>query len=94
MDLYGNSPKDLFLDILDEISEGRIQGIPEVINNKLASMACKAAVNANQALSTDEIKGLLASLAALKNSTTCPHGRPIVVKLTSHELEKRFRRCL
>ncbi|MBP5631176.1 MAG: DNA mismatch repair endonuclease MutL [Clostridia bacterium] len=58
------------------------------------TMACKAAVKANQALSTDEIKGLLASLAALKNSATCPHGRPIVVKLTSHELEKRFRRCL
>lgn len=58
------------------------------------TMACKAAVKANQALSTQEIKGLLASLAALKNSSTCPHGRPIVVKLTSHELEKRFRRCL
>jgi DNA mismatch repair protein MutL len=58
------------------------------------TMACKAAVKANQALSTQEIKGLLASLATLKNSATCPHGRPIVVRITSHELEKRFRRCL
>ena len=58
------------------------------------TMACKAAVKANHALSTAEIRGLLTSLASLKNSSTCPHGRPIVVKITPHELEKRFKRCL
>lgn len=58
------------------------------------TMACKAAVKANHALSETEIKGLLASLAALKNSATCPHGRPIVIRIGSHELEKRFKRVL
>ena len=58
------------------------------------TMACKAAIKANHALTTDEIRGLLASLASLKNSATCPHGRPIVIRVKAHELEKRFKRCL
>ena len=58
------------------------------------TMACKAAIKANHALTTDEIRGLLASLASLKNSATCPHGRPIVIRIKAHELEKRFKRCL
>ena len=60
----------------------------------LDTMACKAAIKANHALTFDEIRGLLASLANLKNSATCPHGRPIVIRIKSHELEKRFKRCL
>ncbi|MBP5730561.1 MAG: DNA mismatch repair protein MutL, partial [Clostridia bacterium] len=58
------------------------------------TMACKAAIKANHALTTDEIRGLLAALAGLKNSATCPHGRPIVIRVKAHELEKRFKRCL
>ena len=58
------------------------------------TMACKAAVKANHALSEQEIRGLLTSLAALKNPSTCPHGRPVVIRITRHEFEKRFRRCL
>lgn len=60
----------------------------------LDTMACKAAIKANHALTFDEIRGLLASLTNLKNSATCPHGRPIVIRIKSHELEKRFKRCL
>lgn len=58
------------------------------------TMACKAAIKANHALTSDEIRGLLAALAGLKNSATCPHGRPIVIRVKAHELEKRFKRCL
>ncbi len=94
MDLYGNSPKDLFLDILDEISEGRIKGVPEVINNKLASMACKAAVKGNNELKEEEVKALLDELLTLDNPYNCPHGRPTMITMTKSEMDKRFKRIV
>jgi len=58
------------------------------------TMACKAAVKGGQELSEAEIKGLLSQLTKLENSATCPHGRPIVIRITQDEMEKRFHRCL
>ncbi len=94
MELYGNEPKQLFLDLLDEICEGRINGIPEVINNKLASMACKSAVKGNSPMNRDEIKALLSDLLTLENPYNCPHGRPTMITMTRTELDKRFKRIV
>jgi DNA mismatch repair protein MutL len=79
---------------LGEIQRGR--GPKEAIfrDEAVYTMACKAAVKANQKLSEAEIQSLLKKLSKLDNSCTCPHGRPIVVRLTKHEIEKRFKRCL
>lgn len=63
-------------------------------DEEIYTMACKAAVKANKKLSDFEIKELLNQLAKLENSGTCPHGRPICVTITEHELERRFKRCL
>lgn len=63
-------------------------------DEEIYTMACKAAVKANKKLSDFEIKELLNKLAKLENSGTCPHGRPICVTITEHELERRFKRCL
>lgn len=87
-------PETLILDSLGEIQRGR--GPKEAIfrDEAVYTMACKAAVKANQKLSEAEIQSLLKKLSKLDNSCTCPHGRPIVVRLTKHEIEKRFKRCL
>ena len=63
-------------------------------DEEIYTMACKAAVKANKKLSHFEIEELLKQLARLENSGTCPHGRPITVRITKHELERRFKRCL
>ena len=63
-------------------------------DEEIYTMACKAAVKANKRLSQFEIEELLKQLAKLENSGTCPHGRPICVSITEHELERRFKRCL
>jgi DNA mismatch repair protein MutL len=94
MDLYGKDPKELFLDILDELNDGRISGIPEVINDKLASMACKSAVKGNSPMSGPEIKALLKELLTLDNPYNCPHGRPTIITMTKYEIEKRFKRIV
>ena len=87
-------PETLILDSLGEIQRGK--GPKEAIfrDEAIYTMAYKAAVKANQKLSEAEIQTLLKKLSKLDNSCTCPHGRPIVVRLTKHEIEKRFKRCL
>lgn len=59
IDLYGCNEKQFFTEILDELMDSPMKGTPEVILNKLASMACKAAVKGNQELSEKEACALI-----------------------------------
>lgn len=77
--------------ILAGLQNKKSEGYTE---EEIYTMACKAAVKANKKLSSFEIEELLKKLAKLENSGTCPHGRPITVSITKHELERRFKRCL
>ena len=77
--------------ILSGLQNKKTEGYSD---EEIYTMACKAAVKANKKLSQFEIKELLDKLAKLENSGTCPHGRPICVNITEHELERRFKRCL
>ncbi len=58
----------------------------------ITTMACRAAVKAGDALSWPEIEAILLDLSETENPYTCPHGRPIIVKLTLAEVERRFGR--
>ncbi|MCW3095998.1 MAG: mismatch repair protein MutL [Chthonomonadaceae bacterium] len=55
--------------------------------------ACKMAVKAGDPLTIEEMQGLLEQLADTENPYLCPHGRPIVVMLPFHELDKQFKRA-
>lgn len=55
--------------------------------------ACKMAVKAGDALSIEEMEGLLEQLAETENPYLCPHGRPIVVTISFRELDKLFKRA-
>ena len=63
-----------------------------VVINKLIMMSCKAAIKANDRLSSAEITALIKDLAACINPFSCPHGRPTFIKLTRYEIEKMFKR--
>lgn len=56
--------------------------------------ACKAAIKANHRLSMMEMEALCQALPALKDPFHCPHGRPVFIRLTNHDLEKEFRRIV
>ncbi|HBG01207.1 MAG TPA: hypothetical protein DDW87_06505, partial [Firmicutes bacterium] len=58
----------------------------------LIALACKGAVKAGEYLDEQVIRALLNKLAQTKNPFTCPHGRPIIVRLENHELTRRFGR--
>lgn len=61
---------------------------------QIAMMSCKGAVKGNQKMSENEIHVLLEDLVTLKNPFTCPHGRPIILRLKQYELEKLFKRVI
>lgn len=62
--------------------------------DRIVMMSCKAAIKANQNLSESEIRTLLTGLSTLDNPYTCPHGRPIILKLKEYELRKLFKRVV
>ena len=66
----------------------------EAFNDRIAMMACKSAVKANQILSLDEIKILLFELENCNNKYTCPHGRPIFIEFSKYNIEKMFKRIV
>lgn len=93
-DLYGCQEKELFLTVLDELSEDTVKGKPEVVLQKLASMACKAAVKGNSKMNEAEVEALLDELLTLENPYHCPHGRPTMISMSQYEIEKKFKRIV
>lgn len=93
-DLYGCSEKALFLEVLDELSEGPVYRNLTVVEEKLASMACKAAVKGNNRLSEAEMEALIDELLTLENPYHCPHGRPTIISMSKYEIEKKFKRIV
>lgn len=94
MDLYGCNERELLLNMLDELAEGPVRGTPDVIYEKLASMACKSAVKGNMSLTRAEADELIGELLHLDNPYHCPHGRPTIISMSKYELEKKFKRIV
>lgn len=95
VDLYGCSERELFLAVLDELSqEIGNRGKFQVIEEKIASMSCKAAVKGNNRLSLQEADQLIDELLTLDNPYNCPHGRPTIITMTETDLEKKFKRIV
>ncbi len=94
VDLYGCGEKELFLSVLDELSEGAVRSNIKAVEEKIASMSCKAAVKGNNRLSRAEAETLIDELLTLENPYNCPHGRPTIISMTQTELEKKFKRIV
>ena len=96
IDLFGCSDeKEMFVQILDELShETNLDRTPDVINYKIASMACKASVKGNTKMTKEEMEALLDELLTLDNPYNCPHGRPTIISMTKYEIDKKFKRVV
>lgn len=84
--------KELFLETLDEINTVARTAKQEKEEKFIATVACKAAVKANMALTKEEVESLMDKLLELPNPFTCPHGRPTVIKMTKYDIERKFAR--
>lgn len=93
--LFGIAKKDLLLQMLDGLSDEVSRNLsPDMIDEKVASMSCKAAVKGNMKLSAAEVDSLIGELLTLENPYHCPHGRPTIIAMTKRELEKKFKRIV
>lgn len=94
LELYGLSGKDMILEILDDLMENGRGKTIESVKDRIATMACKAAVKGNNKLTYDEVKTLINNLLSLENPYNCPHGRPTMISMAKYELEKKFKRIV
>lgn len=81
-----------FTEILDRLAEERIRNVYDLKLTAVATMACKAAVKGQDAISQQEAEALIKRLLGLENPFTCPHGRPTIVAWKQYDVEKMFKR--
>lgn len=94
VDLYGMTGEDMFRELLDSLEKEKIGQDLEVFTDRLATMACKAAVKGNHTMSPQEADQLIDELLTLENPYHCPHGRPTIVSMSKTDLEKKFKRII
>ncbi len=66
--------------------------VDDAIKRIAATIACHAAVKANYSLTYEKMVHILEELRATAYSTVCPHGRPVMLRITKREVEKNFQR--
>lgn len=89
-----SAPFDAIHDLLRELAEGGRPTLPDGLEQRTAAtIACHASIRAGDPVAPAEIVRLLASLDALPDRVrTCPHGRPILVRLPRSRLDGWFLR--
>ena len=85
--LFGIAKKELLMEMIDDLADGiNTSMTPDLIDEKVASMSCKAAVKGNNRLSAKEVDALIGELLTLDNPYHCPHGRPTIIAMRKREL--------
>ena len=80
-------------DCMSDLNFFKKETVPNIVREKLASMACKAAIKAGDKLDEKDITELMRLIKG-NLGLKCPHGRPIAVKITKTEIEKWFKRIV
>ncbi len=92
-DLMGMDLNAFFGDVLSSMESLRAIRLSEILKDKLATAACKAAVKGGERLTEDEVRALVEQMGG-DVGMKCPHGRPAVVKMKKSEFEKLFKRIV
>ena len=92
-DLPPGEARNLFAEILDHIELDKRGGAKQTLRDDIAaSLACKAAVKINMKLTPEKMQWLIDRLLVTSSPTTCPHGRPVILRLTMKDIERGFHR--
>ena len=85
--------RNVFAEILDTIEKENRGDVKKTFRDDIAaSMACKAAVKINMKLSPEKMSWMIDRLLVTSSPTTCPHGRPVILRLSMKDIERRFHR--
>lgn len=89
----GNLESDI-RNLLDIINRGKTLKFEKLYEEVAIQMACKGSIKANQYINSNDVISLIKQLNECEFPYTCPHGRPIIINLTNHEIEKLFKRVI
>ena len=93
--LNGTQLKELYLhEVLEICSEYGSKAIDRMVKDRLMQSACKHAIKAGEPMTETEMEALLKDYVNGAVPLTCPHGRPVIIRITKTELEKMFRRIV
>ena len=92
--LFGMDAQVFFRELLDAMEEEVKKVDLDMVLDRIATMACKAAIKANQKMTVREAEELLKECEKLHNPYTCPHGRPVLFSMSKKEIEKKFKRIV
>jgi DNA mismatch repair protein MutL len=92
--LAPGAAQSLLAELLDAIEEDR-KGLSmdELRAEIAAGLACRAAIKINMELAPEKMRWLIDELLKMENPATCPHGRPIILRITAREIERGFQRA-
>ncbi len=92
--LNDENPTDIVTELAKNFIESKHDPQLEIFDDLYHSIACKAAIKANDDTSTLELQALLNMVYGNENIRYCPHGRPVLITLSKKDIEKQFRRVL
>jgi DNA mismatch repair protein MutL len=93
-DLPPSEARNLFAELLDNIEVDKRGSAKTTLRDDIAaSLACKAAVKINMKLTPEKMHWLIDRLLLTSSPTTCPHGRPVILRLTMKDIERGFHRA-
>ncbi|MGN0665926.1 MAG: DNA mismatch repair endonuclease MutL [Huintestinicola sp.] len=92
--LQGLDAGDTVTELAANFAAHRRDPLPEILDDMYHTMACRSAIKANDITGTEELKALVKQILTDDRIRYCPHGRPVMFRLTKRELEKQFRRIV
>jgi DNA mismatch repair protein MutL len=91
--MRGADPSQVLRDLLDDwLEAGASRAVESRLENMLATIACHCAVRAGDRLSAHEVEALLRSMDEVDFRAHCPHGRPVLLRMSIDEIARRFGR--
>ena len=87
-------PSDLIIELARNLSDNKANPMPEILDDMYHTFACKAAIKANDINTLSELSVIVKTILTDERIRYCPHGRPVMFKLTKRELEKQFKRIV
>jgi DNA mismatch repair protein MutL len=92
-DLPAGEARNMLAEVLETIDAERRGAARETLRDEIAaSLACRAAIKINTPLAAEKMRWLIDRLLLTSSPTTCPHGRPVLLRLTMRDIEKGFHR--
>lgn len=93
-DCSGSDGEALLTELAGVLMGGAGGTVGERRDRAMYTIACKSAIKANKELTSEEMERLVQKALSLEGISTCPHGRPISVKITKYQIEKMFKRIV